>query len=352
MNIIISILLAVLVAYALKKRNAAGELAWWRLVAALFAGAFPHIQILAFFFGQAAYEKHLFAETYSLFLLPLWALGLAWLVGKISKRDWKRFYLITFSGLAVSILFTLFSTEGVRLFAPAFKWRASLNLMYSFDFIILVIASITVAFTMVVRAWRRDIARVGCSVILLYLVALITFQQKATSFAHDYIDALSLDAKRVYVLAQPVSPLNWRVVVRTQDDRLHDTRIHLFRKKKLKTDDTSTRAWRVFSTYAPMDQATWGIYRRIGRTTNGANIELRDTWNRLRKSHYNWHLRFAVFRKYIDMNGTRCVKWRDLRRFGTKNKNIGVYVSCKNGKKIDLYQADRAGSLSKLERIY
>jgi inner membrane protein len=162
--------------------------------------------------------------------------------------------------------------------------------------------------------------------IAIYLGVITTFSWRAQDMAEQYAGALDLKSTQIHAIPQPISPMNWRLVVATEDNRVHDTMINIAREKEKIISDTSNRAAKIDALYKPVDKAVWRIYRRFGK---GERTEfIQDVW----KDQPDWlrhYARFHVFKKLDVQAGMPCVEFKDLRTLGARKEESGLFVSCK-----------------------
>ena len=338
-------------AWGCKRKHAASGLGLKRLAAGATAAAFPHIEVLFYLFGDEVYKGLQGGVTWSLILFPIYAFIIAYAFQLYSKIPWKNYYITTLVCLFVSILFSMFTLEGIRPFAPILNIRFAFGLIHGFDLTILAIAILTFSLGWVLKRWQRDVSRVGFGLCLIYLLVMLTFYIKADSFADKYAEIFKLEVTKVHLLPQPISPLNWRVILETKDGKLHDTLINLFRTSEKERTDQSTRAARIDSLYKPLDKAVWRIYRRFGnKDTNFAKrawISMLNTG-----SQFSWTTRYAVFKSEIKYNSNRCAMFKDLRFEGSRRDKKGAYLICHENNDAILYLSDASGAFSKLEMMY
>lgn len=81
------------------------------------------------------YIAHHRGVTHSLLLLPLWALGVSWLLAKILRdpSGWRAYYGIAAAALALHIAEDLLNTYGTMILAPFSDWRAAIGTTFIID---------------------------------------------------------------------------------------------------------------------------------------------------------------------------------------------------------------------------
>lgn len=338
MHVSLSFLIGLVCAWAFKRRRGDGQLGYHRPLAGGVAAAFPHIDQVVNFIAPSFAPAVQGGLTWSVLLLPIWAFIVAGVFGLLGRGKLKDFYGFVLGSLLVSFLLALASGEGIRPFEPFSTQTLALNLFYAFDLTILIICLLTLVFRFIFKGLKRDLSRVGLVAIIVYAAVVASFHYKAESFAMQYVAALELEPTGIHALPQPISPMNWRLVVETERERLHDTMINLFREKEVETDDTSTRAKRIDALYKPLDRAVWRIYRRFGnRDYPSRAMQVQEAWLILQASSVAWESRFAVFTRFEEYLNQRCVRFRDLRTIGARRPDVGQYLVCAR----DKYDAGR-----------
>ena len=330
MHVLITLLLGAVVAFALKRFNDEDRLGYWRPLAGAVAAAFPYIDYLFWFMGPTVYAQHHLAETWSIYLLPFFATGIAWLLGRVSRKPWLHFLPITVVALFVSVLLGAMTEQGIRLYTPFSQNYVAGQVVYSFDLVILIALFFTVGLCFLLKRWQRDLSRVVLVLLVAYVFVLTTFYAKAEAFARHYQRAMDLDVIRTEVMPQPLSPLNWRIIIHTTDDRLHDTLVTLGSTADIDSDGSQSRAERVAALYRPMDEAVWRIYRRFGKSAVSGIA--RAAWvSHVDNRVFRWKMRYAVVRDVYEFEGQSCVRFRDLRSDGAKRDYAGTFLLCQPG---------------------
>src|SRR3954470_21118799 len=106
-----------------------------RIAAGFLACAAPDLDFVAGFGGPVSYLVNHRGITHSLILLPLWALGLSWLLAKIVREPggWRRLYGITAMGIGLHIAGDLITSYGTMILAPFSDWRPSIGTTFIID---------------------------------------------------------------------------------------------------------------------------------------------------------------------------------------------------------------------------
>lgn len=357
MHFVINLFLGAIAAWAVKRHNGDDGLDWWRFGIGATAGLMPHLDNLFYLLGPGTGLWHQYAETWSFLMAPVFALILAKVFEYLSgghkhpesPRKWGAFFMPALAALILVNLCAALTTNAIMPFAPLSSWRLSFYLFNYFDLQVFFIALLTLALGVTLRYWQRDIARVGLAILVIYIGFTVTLRFKAVSVADTYADALGLQVIDQSILPQPISPFHWRIIIETEDRRLHDTRIHLTLEEERVVTDTSTRAARVAASYKPIDKAVWRIYHRFGRTNRAfAQAAWESEANRI----FRWHARYAVLRQLVRQDGIDCAEFKDLRFDGARRRHLGGYLLCPQGDgSWSIYQAAEDGRLLRLELI-
>lgn len=157
---------------------------------------------------------------HSVFLLPLWSLGLALILWRFYPRvGFGRLFGLTLLGAFLHLFFDLVNSFGVVLLWPFFDWRPELAIIFIID---LVLTGLLAA-PLLLAAFRRlrphmilmsRIAMAGVAVYILFCEANRTIARQA--LASESVKS-SARAEFRYVFPEPFGPHRWRGVVRTGD---------------------------------------------------------------------------------------------------------------------------------------
>lgn len=351
MHVLITLLLGAVTAFALKRHNHADSLGFWRPIAGAAAASFPYVDYIFWVLGPSFYARHHGAETWSVYLLPFFAAALAWGLGRVSRKPWLSFLPVTVVALLVSIIMGSLTGQGLRIYTPFSQNYVAGQVLYTFDLVVFVGLLFTVMLCFALPRWQRDLARLVMVLLVVYGAVLTTFHAKANAFANSYQRAMRLNVIRTEVLPQPLSPLNWRIIIHTTDDRIHDTLVSLTQHSK--ADDTAprNRTERVAALYKPMDEAVWRIYRRFGKSA--VTPIARAAWvKHVDNRVFRWKMRHAVLKDIYSFDGQDCVRFKDLRAEGAKSQHLGTFLLCPPDNKATawrFYQARMTGGFSQLK---
>src|SRR3954465_2661916 len=112
-----------------------------RVAAGFLACASPDLDFVTGFAGPVSYLLNHRGVTHSLILLPLWALGISWLLAKIVREPngkdgtagWRALYGITAMAIGLHIAGDLITSYGTMIFAPFSSWRPGLGTTFIID---------------------------------------------------------------------------------------------------------------------------------------------------------------------------------------------------------------------------
>lgn len=352
MQFLVAVVFGMVCALAFQRKNTTCELKYWRLVAGGVAAGFPHVESLVGIISSDAYLGIRYGITWSPLLAPLFALSIAYIIGKCAKVKWESIYPLTIGTMMISIVMAAFTGVGIRPLTPFSDYHVAFSILHPFDLSILAISLVTLAASYFLARWKRDLSRFGILVVIVYIGVIISFHNKADDFAQTYAGAFGLEVKDVHLLPQPISPLNWRIVVETKDQKFHDTRINLFRQAEKEVRDTSTRAARINAQYKPLSKAVWRIYRRFGTKDP---MFAKRAWISIAQvsDQFVWDARFAVFKTKVMYNSEPCAQFMDVTKLGARSKMRGTYMVCRsNSKGAVLYRSDAEGNFSVFETMY
>src|SRR5438105_12834878 len=255
-----------------------------RVAAGFFACAAPDLDFIAGLAGPVAFLENHRGVTHSLVLLPLWAVGVAWVLAKLLRepRGWRALYGITALSIGLHVAGDVITSYGTMVFAPFSDWRAAIGTTFIIDpwfSGIIVVGLIASAIH-----YRARWPAIGALAVLLAYVGFQYLQREhALAFAAQHATpGTHIDAQ-----PRPVSPFNWTVFV--SDDEAHEfAHINLVRKVPRRYQPGDGFIARVDSPYMPLDKAIWVRRSRYGEV----NAERgREAWNSAGLGFFRW---FAV----------------------------------------------------------
>ena len=366
MNILINILIGIFAAYAFQKRSKPCGLGHWRGVAGALGGAVPHIDILFYGIGDGFGLLHQYAETWSLFLTPVLALMIAAVLARLKKGflpespyTWQKFFTPTLAGALMALFLAVICEKGAALLAPFWQAKLSFGVLYSFDIGLFIGLLVFMALGVMFRRLRIEISQLVLLLLIGYIGVATTFKLKANAIGDRYAQAMELEVDHVYALPQPLSPFYWRIIVKTTDQRLHDTMVSLKRKRTIVVTPETPPLRRAKAAYKPVHEAVWRIYNRFGYEDTDF---VAAAWRSEVSQRLGWASRFAVLKDIVTYENKRCARFKDLRFEGTQMGDLGEYLVCQQSaaeqaeNKHDdgwmAYQAADDGSFLRLDPIY
>lgn len=285
---------------------------WQRYAVGMAAAAFPDIDFVIGFVSQLDYLMHHRGVTHSIPLLPLWALLLAWLAGRIFRNPhgFRPYVAISAIGIALHIVGDLITSFGTMVFAPFSDLRVAWNLTFIID---LWASGIIIAGLAASLAWRRS--RIPAVLASAVLAAYIGFQwyerNEAVRIGEEFARSQGLDGARVTALPRPVSPLNWTVVV-AQNGEFRYAHVNLWRRN---VPDPAAREASLFerisSHYRPPSAAIWNRAALFG--TGGDAVLARTAWEERGFAFYRWFADYPALLRIDRGNPSTCVWFHDLR---------------------------------------
>jgi inner membrane protein len=232
-----------------------------RMAAGFLACAAPDVDALWTSGSALDYIVHHRGITHSLVLLPLWALGLAWLLAKLLRMPggWRLLYALCAGSLALHIAGDLITSFGTMILAPFSDWRAAIGTTFIID---LWFSGIIVAGLALSLLWKSRKAAVSALVVLAAYVGMqFVLKERALEFARAH--AREKGMKEVQVHPRPVSPFNWAVFA--SDDEKHDiANVNLVRRAPKTWHPGDGFIARLDSAYLPLGSALWVTRYRYG----------------------------------------------------------------------------------------
>src|SRR5438132_7735000 len=183
-----------------------------RIAAGFFACAAPDLDFVFGYAGPVQYLLNHRGITHSLVLLPLWALGLSWLLAKILRepRGWKALYGISALAIALHIAGDVITSYGTMILAPLSDWRAQIGTTFIVDLWFSGIIAAGLAASAVLRRSRWP-AVAATALLVAYFGFQYLQKEKAVEFGERYAPSPGLGGAAVNVQPRPVSPCHWTV---------------------------------------------------------------------------------------------------------------------------------------------
>ena len=284
-----------------------------RYVAAGFlACAAPDLDFLWSSGSTLDYIAHHRGVTHSFVMLPLWALGVAWLLAKILREPlgWRSLYAISAAAIALHIAGDLITSFGTVILAPLSDWRAAIGTTFIIDLWfsgIIVVGLVVSAF---LRRSRTP-ALAALAVLVVYVGLQSFLKEQALDFAQAYARAHGMTEVRAE--PRPVSPFNWTVFA--SDAEKHDVaNINLIRQVPKSWHPGDGFIARLDSAYLPLQAALWRTRFRYGTEDP---VRVHAAWSSDALSVFRW---FAAEPAFDGKEGD-CYYFVDL-RFATPGRGV------------------------------
>jgi inner membrane protein len=233
-----------------------------RIAAGFLACAAPDLDVLWTSSGALQYIEHHRGVTHSLILLPLWALGLAWLLSKILREPggWRALYALCAAALGLHIAGDLITSFGTMILAPFSDWRAALGTTFIIDLWFSGIIVAGLVFSGIFFR-RKAPAIAAFAVLLAYVGSQYVLKERALDFARAH--AREHGMSEVQAQPRPVSPFNWTVFA--SDGEKHDmANVNLIRRAPKTWHPGDGVIALLDAPYLPVDAAIWKTRLRYG----------------------------------------------------------------------------------------
>jgi inner membrane protein len=302
-----------------------------RMWIGFWAAAFPDSDFIISFINPLTYLSLHRGVTRSFILLPIWALGLAFVLVLIGRRSYSvtAFVGVCALGIGIHIAGDVINAFGTMILAPFSMWRVQIATTFVIDPFF---TSIIVAGLIASMRWR--VTRVPAVIGLVVLAAYVGFQavlhRRAVAVGDGYIAAHRLEAAQSHAIPQPLSPFNWMVVVE-QPQGYHLAYVSLLRKE-IAPQPPADASWfrQLSASYRPVKDAQWQPVPRYGAVD--ADRDLAEAaWNSDALARYRGFALFpAVYR--TDRGPERTCVWFNDLRFAVVGRTMPFrYGSCRDG---------------------
>ena len=211
--------------------------------------------------------------------------------------------------LCSHILTDLITVYGTAIFYPLSDWRPGLGITFVIDPWLTALLAVVLYGSLL----RGDtlLPRVGLTLLVCALGAHTLLQRAAEHVGHDYAIARGIDPYAVRAIAQPLSPLHWKIIV---------SDAHVYRVAHVRLTDRAAfpaiwAEWLGFGTllhaYRATDDADWHQYVLFDESLD--DEMMRAVWLHPLLSRFRQFAALpAVYR--IDRSATGlCVWFTDLR---------------------------------------
>ena len=286
-----------------------------RIAAGFFACAAPDLDFAFGFAGPVEYLLNHRGVTHSLALLPLWALGVSWLLAKLLREPggWRALYGVTALAIGAHIAGDVITSYGTMLLAPFSDWRAGIGTTFIVDLWVTGIIVIGLAGSVVFFRSRIP-SIVGCALLAAYVGFQYVQRQHALEFAEEYARGKALSGARITAHPRPVTPFNWTVFV--SDAETHRfAHINLMRNEPKPYRPGDGFVAKLDAPYLPLAQAIWVTRSRYGETDRAL---IKEAWDSDGLGFFRWFADLPAFDGITP--GSTCVWFADL-RFDTPGRD-------------------------------
>lgn len=284
-----------------------------RMTTGFLAAAFPDCDFALRWIDTLTYLVWHQGVTHSVVLLPVWALMLAYLFSRLTRRRylWQAFFGTALLGIAIHVASDVFTAYGTMLLAPLSDRRFSLPFTFLIDpYFSAIIAGGLAA--VVLLPQRRHLAVIALIMLGCYVGFQGALHNRAVNVGEAYAGTHGLIGAEIHALPQPLTPFNWKIIV-SHNDGYHEALVNLWRTRSPAPPGPETGMLRTIAAgYQPVSAAAWKRHGRFGETPSQTALA-REAWNQGVFADFR---RFAIFPALdrIELTGNRvCVWFLDLR---------------------------------------
>jgi inner membrane protein len=296
-----------------------------RVAAGFLAAAFPDVDFVLAYVSPVAYLTGHRGVTHSIFILPLWALLLAWLMAKIdrgARASWRDYFGVCALGVGLHIVGDLITSFGTMIYAPFSDARVAWGTTFIID---LWFSGIILAGLVASLVWRRSRAPalLGLAALAGYVGFQAVLHSRALDFGADYARRSGFVTAQVTALPRPVSPFNWAVIV-TEGDRYHYANVNLAREQPVPDSGPGSGLFARFdAAYLPLAQAKWITIGKYGADAGDRELAAR-TLAAPGLGFFRWFAELPLLYRVDRGNPSTCVWFEDL-RFVTPGRDSSIF---------------------------
>ena len=289
---------------------------WLRGWIGFFVAAFPDIDIIARLFGMQAYLEYHRGITHSIIMMPIWAIILAWLLAKLLSRftrtqyKWRDLLPLCLLSLGVHIFADVITAYGTYVFAPITDFRLSFPTTFIIDLYFTGIILIAIIISVIIREHAKNIALSGLMILLAYVLLQGYWLQMAIGEAYATVPTQKLQAKKVVAIPQPLSPLNWKIIIET-DDRLFVRDINLYRTELKTAGKKDSFLTRIDALYTPLADKHWLVIPKMGQAV--AKVLANRVWHADEFSQVRRFMEYPAVYRFETMTEMQCIWFADQR---------------------------------------
>ena len=289
-----------------------------RMIVAALATNMPDLDIVLAPFSAQFYLLHHRGETHSLLMLPLWALLLSWLFGKLFKPPggWRALYVLVALSLLMHILLDWITGYGTQLLAPLSDHRFALGTTFIVDPVLAALFLLGATLPALFKSNR--LPAVAASLLAIAWISWeAVMQHRATQIGQDYARAHGWAQASVTAEARPIAPWNWTVIVK-EGERYHYAHLRLRDRPMPAPSKNANWLVKALADFQLPARAQWKSASQFGI---GPDAQLaRDVWARPELEFFRWFAGAPALYKIDHHAGQPCVWFQDL-RFLTPGRN-------------------------------
>jgi inner membrane protein len=303
------------------------------LIITAVAAAFPDIDYLSFWINPLIFisEWHR-SITHSLFMAPIWGIFLTGIILVVVPRlrdSAKLVLCYSIVGIVSHILLDILTVYGTEIFYPFSDRLISLATTFVIDPYLTFIIVITLLISLNMHS--RSVAITGIALVLVYVIFQWQLKQDAIQIATNSGASQTVTNSDIVALPQPLSPLHWRVIVRSKNEYSTALLDISGISEKLETEHKGNHWLGVISAYKSPTDLHWEHYSLYGADVDQYPLA-NEVW---------WHDDFGLFRQFAvfpilyrvdEMGQGTCVWFTDLRFHISTMLPSFRYGMCRNNR--------------------
>jgi inner membrane protein len=282
-----------------------------RMIVSVLATNAPDLDIVLAPFSPQLYLMHHRGISHSLVMLPIWALLLSWLFGKLFKHTdgWRAFYLLVAFSLLLHIGLDWLTGYGTQLFAPITTHRYALGSTFIID---PVMAGLFLLGGILPSFFKSSkVPAVVASILVLGWIGWETIMmRRAEEIGREYAASIGWQGAIIDAEARPIAPWNWTVIVR-DGENYHYAHMHLRSQPVPKPAPDANWLTRALAGFHIPSQAQWHTASQFG--TGADALLAKQVWEKPELKFFRWFAASPAFYGINQYHGQPCVWFQDLR---------------------------------------
>ena len=289
---------------------------WLRSWIGFLVAAFPDIDFISRAFGMQAYLAYHRGITHSIIMMPLWAILLAWILAKIISRfsrlqlSWRDLLPLCLLSIGVHIFADVITAYGTEVFAPISDFRLSFPTTFIIDLYFTGIILLAIVLSVIIRKQAKNIALGGLMILLAYILLQGYWFRLAVGEAYASVPTQKLQATKVVAIPQPLSPLNWKIIVET-DERLYVRYINLYRTKLKIAGEQDNLFAQIDALYTPLADKNWLVIHKMG--LGEVQILANLVWHGNEFKQVRRFMQYPAVHRFESLPEMQCVWFSDQR---------------------------------------